>query len=79
MGTERHYLENRTFIQFIAPEHRNNFYHHINNVVKTKSNDREDLKIKKDNETFYTHLKTKIVTDDDENFKEFRISVTSMV
>ena len=78
LGKERHYLEKRAFIQFITPEHRNKFYHHINRVIKTKANNNIDLKIKRDDETFYTHLETKIVTDDNGNFKEFRISVTDI-
>jgi chemotaxis family two-component system sensor kinase Cph1 len=78
LGKERHYLEKRAFIQFITPEHRNKFYHHINRVIKTKASDNIDLKIKRDDETFYTHLETKIVTDDNGNFKEFRISVTDI-
>ena len=75
LGVERLNLNKTAFIQYIAPDNQNKFYHHLQKVLETRTNDTIDLKlIKKDNNIFYAHLETMYVPDGNGNFKEFRIS-----
>ena len=77
LGIERHKLYKTAFIQYITPDYRNKFHHHIHRVLENKSDDIIDLiLIQSDNNTFYAHLETINVQDKDGNFKEFRIAVT---
>ena len=79
LGVERLNLNKTAFIQYIAPDNQNKFYHHIQKVLETRNNHTIDLKlIKKDNNIFYAHLETMYVPDGNGNFKEFRIAVTDI-
>ncbi len=79
LGVERLNLNKTAFIQYIAPDNQNKFYHHLQKVLETRTNDTIDLKlIKKDNNIFYAHLETMYVPDGNGNFKEFRSAVTDI-
>ncbi len=79
LGVERLNLQNRAFIQYIAPDHRNIFHHHIMNVLETGYELTVNIKLLKMNNTpFYAHLETIKVLDENGNFKEFRITVTNI-
>jgi PAS domain S-box-containing protein len=79
LGIERHKLYKTAFIQYITPDYRNKFHHHIQRVLETRDNHIIDLKIfKSDNNTFYAHIETINVQDRNGNFKEFRIAVTDI-
>ena len=79
LGIERFNLNKRTFIQYIVPDHRNLFHHHIINVLKTGQELTVNIKLlKMDNGSFYAHLETIKVLDENGNFKEFRIAVTDI-
>ena len=79
LGVERLNLNKTAFIQYIAPDNQNKFYHHLQKVLETRTNDTIDLKlIKKDNNIFYAHLETMYVPEGNGNFKEFRSAVTDI-
>ncbi len=79
LGTERFNLNKTAFIQYIAPDDQNKFYHHIEKVLETRTNHTIDIKlIKKDNNVFYAHLETIYVIDRSGNFKELRIALTDI-
>ncbi|MBZ2165448.1 PAS domain-containing sensor histidine kinase [Methanobacterium spitsbergense] len=79
LGVERLNLNKTAFIQYIAPDNQNKFYHHLQKVLETRTNDTIDLKlIKKDNNIFYAHIETMYVPDGNGNFKEFRLAITDI-
>ena len=79
LGVERLNLRNRAFIQYISPDHRNIFHHHIMDVLKTGHELTVNINLlKMDNNPFYAHLETIKVLDENGNFKEFRITVTNI-
>ena len=79
LGTERQKLINSSFIKYIDPADRNKFHHHCMEVIQTSIKQSLELKLlKKDNNSVYIHMDTLNILDDDNNFKEFRISVTDI-
>ena len=79
LGIERRNLNKHTFIQYIAPEHRNIFHHHIRKVLESGNELTVNIKLlKMDNDSFYAHLETIRVLDENGNFKEFRITITDI-
>ena len=78
LGVERINLNKSIFIQYITPEHRNIFHHHMMNVLETGLEQTLDIKLLKMNGSFYAHLETIKVLDDSGNFKDFRITVTNI-
>jgi two-component system, chemotaxis family, sensor kinase Cph1 len=79
LGVDRIELHKRALIQFIDPEYRNIFQHHITGFLNNGTKESVELKlIKKDKCSFYANLETIIVQDDDGNFKEFRIVLTDI-
>jgi two-component system, chemotaxis family, sensor kinase Cph1 len=79
LGVERLNLNKTAFIQYITPDNQNKFYHHLQKVLETRTNDTIDLKlIKKDNNIFYALIETIYVPDGNGNFKEFRSAVTDI-
>ena len=79
LGIERLNLNKSTFIQYIVPEHRNIFHHHIRKVMESGNELTVNIKLlKMDNDPFYAHLDTIRVLDENGNFKEFRITVTDI-
>jgi PAS domain S-box-containing protein len=76
LGVERLNLQKRAFIQFIDPNYRNMFHHHTKKVLETGNKQTVELKLlKKENPSFYTHLETINIKDENGKFKEFRITV----
>nr|WP_052374175.1 ATP-binding protein [Methanobacterium sp. SMA-27] len=72
-------LFNRAFIQFIDPDNRNKFHHHINKAQETGNKETAELKLlTNDGNSFYAHLETIKVLDENGNFKEFRIGLTDI-
>ena len=79
LGTERRKLINSSFIKYIDPADRNKFHHHCIDVMQTSIKHSIEIKlIKHDNNPFYVHMDTLNVLDDNNNFKEFRISITDI-
>ncbi len=79
LGIERHKLYKTAFIQFVTPDYRNKFHHHIQRVLETRNNRIIDIKLfKSDNKTFYANIETINVQDKNGNFKEFRIALTDI-
>ncbi|MGB9201981.1 sensor histidine kinase [Methanobacterium sp.] len=79
LGIERRKLINSTFIKYIDPSDRNKFHHHCMEVMQTSIKHTVEIKLlKNDNSSFYVHMDTLNILDDDNNFKEFRISITDI-
>ena len=79
LGVERLNLQKRAFIQYIDPNCRNMFHHHIKKVLETETKQTAELKLqKKDHESFYTHFETIVINDENGKFIEFRITVTDI-
>jgi PAS domain S-box-containing protein len=79
LGSDRNNLCKKALIQFIEPEYRNNFHHHIKNVQDNGSKETIEIKlIKMDKNSFYAHLETMKIQDGNENFKGFRIAFTDI-
>jgi chemotaxis family two-component system sensor kinase Cph1 len=79
LKVERLNLINKSFIQFIDPDNRNKFYHHITKVRETGSKKTTEIKLlKTDESSFYVHLETTSVLDENGIFKEFRIGLTDI-
>ena len=79
LGLERLSLHKSAFIQYIPPDYRNIFNNHIINVLKTEQKLNVNIKLlKNDSSSFYAHLETIKVLDENGNFKEFRITVTDI-
>ena len=79
LGEERRKLINSSFIKYIDPNDRNKFYHHRLEVMETSVKHTIEIKLlKKDNTSFYVHMDTLTILDDNNNFKEFRISITDI-
>ncbi len=77
LGSDRANLYKKAFIQFIEPECRNKFHHHIMKVLDDGTKETVELKlIKMDKNLFYAKLETIKVQDENGNFKEFRIALT---
>ncbi len=71
-------LNKTSFIQHIDTEHRNRFHHHIKDVIKTGTKQTVNLKFIISNNSFYAHLETISVPDENGNINEFRINVTDI-
>ena len=79
LKVERLNLLNKAFIQFLDPDNRNKFHHHITKVKETGSKETTELKLlKTDKSSFYVHLETTSVLDENGIFKEFRIGLTDI-
>lgn len=79
LGIERVKLCKTAFIQYIPMDQRNKFHHHINDVLETGIKQTIELELrKKDNKSFYVHLETIKVKDDNGKFKEFRVTTTDI-
>ena len=79
LGIERRNLNKSTFIQYIVPEYRNIFHHHFRKVMESGNELTVNIKLlKMDNDSFYAHLETIRVLDENGDFKEFRITVTDI-
>ena len=72
-------LFNRAFIQFLDSDNRNKFHHHIKKVQETGNKETIELKLlTMDDNSFYAHLETIKVLDENGNFKEFRMGLTDI-
>ena len=72
-------LFNHAFIQFIDSDNRNKFHHHIKKVQETGNKETVELKLlTNDGNSFYAHLETIKILDENGNFKEFRIGLTDI-
>ena len=79
LGSDRTNLYKKALIQFIGPEFRNKFHHHIMKVWDKGNKETVELKlIKMDDKSFYAKLETIKVLDLNGNFKEFRIVLTDI-
>ena len=76
LKVEKLNLLNTAFIRFIDPDYRNNFHHHIKKARETGNKETTELKlIKKDKSSFYVHVETLSILDENRIFKEFRIGL----
>lgn len=76
LKVEKLNLINTAFIQFIEPHNRNKFHHHITKAKKTGNKENTELKlIKKDKSTFYVHVETISILNENRIFKEFRVGL----
>jgi chemotaxis family two-component system sensor kinase Cph1 len=79
LGVERLNLNNSAFIQYVNHDQLNMFHHHIMEVLETGTKQTIDLELlKRDNGPFYAHLETIKFQNENENFKELRITVTDI-
>jgi two-component system, chemotaxis family, sensor kinase Cph1 len=79
LEVERLKLQKRAFIQYIDPDFRKKFHNHIINVRETGNKQTVELKLlKKDNTSFYTHIETININNENGNFKEFRMTVSDI-
>ena len=79
LGVEKLNLNNSAFIQYIDPDYQNKFHHYIMKILETGTKKGIELKLlKMDDNSFYAHLETIKVTDENRNFKEFRIILTDI-
>ncbi len=79
LGDERRNLNKKAFIQFIEPDYRNKFHHHITKVLETGIKETVELKLlKMDDDYSYANLETINAQDENGNFKEFRIPLTDI-
>jgi chemotaxis family two-component system sensor kinase Cph1 len=79
LGVERHNLNKRTFIQYVKPDQRNIFHHHIIKVLETRTKQTADLELLKMNsDSFYGHLETIKVQDENGDFQKFRVTITDI-
>ena len=79
LKVEKLNLLNTAFIRFIDPDYRNNFHHYIKKARKTGNKETTELKIiKKDKSSFYVHVETLSILDENRLFKEFRIGLTDI-
>jgi chemotaxis family two-component system sensor kinase Cph1 len=79
LGVERRNLHKRAFIQYVKLDQRNMFHHHINEVLETGTKQTVDLELlKMDDDSFYAHLETIKVHDENGNFQKFRIIVSDI-
>ena len=79
LKVEKLNLLNTAFVRFIDPDYRNNFHHYIKKARKTGNKETTELKlIKKDKSSFYVHVETLSILDENRLFKEFRIGLTDI-
>ena len=78
LGVERRKLINTTFIRYIDPTYRNKFHHIFREVIETSIKHTVEIKLLKNGSSFYVHMDILNVFDDNNNFKEFRVSVTDI-
>jgi PAS domain S-box-containing protein len=79
LKSDRNNLYKKALIQFIEPEYRNKFHHHIMKVLDKETKETVELKlIIIDKNSFYAKLETIKVQDENGNFKEFRITLTDI-
>ncbi len=79
LGVERRRLVNTSFIKYIDPAYRNMFHQHCKKVIETPIKHTIEIKlIKEGNGSFYVYMDTLNVLDDNNNFKEFWISITDI-
>ncbi len=79
LNMERLKLYNNAFITYVPVDQRNKFHHHIKKTFELGTKQILELKLqKKDNNTFYAHLETLVVMNENGKFKEFRITVTDI-
>ena len=77
LGIDRINILKTAFIQYIIPDHRNNF-HKLQKALKTENNQTITLKLLKKDVIFYAHLEIMKIIDGNGNFNEFRISVSDI-
>jgi len=80
LGVGRRDLHNTAFIRYIAPDDRNQFHHQLLEFQKNADiKHNTELKLlKMDNGSFYAHLETMSIQDNDGFFKEYRVAVTDI-
>ena len=79
LGIERVNLIKSAFIRYILPDYQNTFYHYIKDVEETGNKKVTDLKLLNDSiGSFYAHLETLVVLDENKKFNQFRITVTDI-
>jgi two-component system, chemotaxis family, sensor kinase Cph1 len=76
LKVEKLNLLKKAFIQFIDPDNRNKFHHHITKARQTGNKEITELKLlKKDKSSFYVHMETISILDNNGIFKEFRVGL----
>ena len=79
LNVPRSNLINRAFVRCIEHDYRNEFHHHINKFLESKTKHTIELKLlKKNDNSFYAHLETVNIFDENGNFKESRITITDI-
>lgn len=79
LGVTKRNLINLAFIRCIEHDYRNEFHHHINKYLETETKHSTELKLlKKNDNSFYAHLETINILDENEKFKESRITITDI-
>ena len=80
LGVVRRDLYNTAFIRYIAHDNRNQFHHHLLELERNADikHTTEIILFKRDKASFYAHLESIGIPDNDGFFKEFRIAVTDI-
>ena len=79
LKVERLNLPNKAFIQFIDLDNRNKFHRHITKAKETGVKETTELKLLKiDKSSFYVHLETITILNENGTFKEFRIGINDI-
>ena len=72
-------LLQKAFIQFIEPDNRKKFHHHITKARETGNKETTEFKLlRKDKSSFYVQVETLSILDENGIFKEFRIGLTDI-
>ncbi|ADZ09569.1 PAS/PAC sensor signal transduction histidine kinase [Methanobacterium lacus] len=78
-GKERIYLNKNAFIHHIISAERNKFHKYLSKVLETNRKQTIELELLKNNDHFfYGLLETVKVLNEDETFKEYRVTVTDI-
>jgi len=79
VGIERIYLNKKAFIQHIISAERNKFHKYLLKVLGTDYKQTIELELLKNNgDSFYAILETVKVLNENETFKEYRVTVTDI-
>ena len=79
LSIERRNLINGTFNRLIPPHHQDTFYHHCNDVFKSKTKQTCDLElVRKDGTQFYARLESVAVQEKAGNRRQIRTTVTDI-
>lgn len=79
LGSEINKLDKKAFIEYVHPDHRNNFHQHYISALRARNKQSIDLKLRNiDDNYFYARLESISLLDQKGNFQELIIIVTNI-